>query len=336
MGPRTTIKLVLVGGLSAAIAATVLAPPAVATSSGELEATRKVAALVDAATPGAVGDEDVPARRSAGGRFATTGATQVAIPATADGAVMATSPTGDATVSVQVGGASAVGTLATDGSVVFDQGGSTDATVQPTDDGFRIHTLIHDAFAPTRYAHQVTIPTGTRLVLIDGLPSQDKGTSPGGALILDAQGNLVAGFAPPWAVDAQGAGVPTHYELEGAALVQVIDHHAGTAYPVVADPYLGFDLVKGARWISRPGGPSLSVTPTGWARANIGSYYVGTLGWEELYSKYRDGGLNTNLGGMRDQYICHQQFAAFKPRWNLDQWRPDVSYPATVANGCNP
>ena len=215
--------------------------------------------------------------------------------------------------------------------------GSTDATVQATDDGFRIHTVIHDgAFAPTRYDHQVTIPSGTHLVLIDDLPSEHKSARPGGALILDAQDHLVAGFAPPWAVDAHGGAVPTHYELDGTTLVQVVDHHAGMAYPVVADPYLGFDLVASAQWISRPGGPSLSVTPTGWARANLGSYFVGTLGWNELYSKYSNGGLNTNLGGMSDQYICHQQFAAFKPRWNLDEWRPDVSYAATVANGCNP
>lgn len=39
---------------------------------------------------------------------------------------------------------------------------------------------------------------------------------------------------------------------------------------------------------------------------------------------------------MRDQYICHQQFAYLKSSWNLDEWRPDVSYASTVTSLCNP
>ena len=68
------------------------------------------------------------------------------------------------------------------------------------------------------------------------------------------------------------------------------------------------------------------------------THLVGVWGWDELYEKYKDGGrgINTNIGGLRDQYICHQQFAFLKDRWNLDEWRPDVSYPSTVAAGCNP
>lgn len=71
------------------------------------------------------------------------------------------------------------------------------------------------------------------------------------------------------------------------------------------------------------------VAPTGWARLNAGGYAVGVARWNELYSKYRNRGLNTNLDGMRDQFICHQQIVALrsprKPTWNLDEWRPNVS-----------
>lgn len=43
--------------------------------------------------------------------------------------------------------------------------------------------------------------------------------------------------AAPWAFDANGTPVPTHYEVQGSTLVQVVDHTgAGIAYPVVADP----------------------------------------------------------------------------------------------------
>lgn len=39
-----------------------------------------------------------------------------------------------------------------------------------------------------------------------------------------------------WALDANGKPVPTHYEVNGTTLTQVVEHAAGTAYPVVADP----------------------------------------------------------------------------------------------------
>lgn len=38
------------------------------------------------------------------------------------------------------------------------------------------------------------------------------------------------------AVDANGAAVPTRYEIDGTTLTQVVETDARTAYPVVADP----------------------------------------------------------------------------------------------------
>jgi hypothetical protein len=46
---------------------------------------------------------------------------------------------------------------------------------------------------------------------------------------------VVATVATPWATDANGAPVPTHYEINGSSIVQIVDHH-GAAYPVTADP----------------------------------------------------------------------------------------------------
>ena len=68
----------------------------------------------------------------------------------------------------------------------------------------------------------------------------------------------------------------------------------------------------------------------------------GVAGWNELYSKYKNigRGIKKNLNGMRDQYICHQQIVAIrapnKASWNLDEYRPDVGYAATVNAQCNP
>ncbi|WP_169513511.1 DUF2599 domain-containing protein [Agromyces italicus] len=38
----------------------------------------------------------------------------------------------------------------------------------------------------------------------------------------------------------------------------------------------------------------------------------------------------------RDQLVCHIANAWDKRPWNLDSWRPNVGYPATVAAQCNP
>lgn len=46
------------------------------------------------------------------------------------------------------------------------------------------------------------------------------------------------------------------------------------------------------------------------------------------------------LSDTLDEYICHQQIVAVrypnKAAWNLDEWRPNVSYLQTVNARCNP
>lgn len=273
----------------------------------------------------------------------------MSIPADSAGAVSATTETASGPVTVTVGTGSETktdGVLAADGSVAYDASGSTDHTVQATTDGFRIHTVIADAAGDTEIKHDVTLPAGTRLVAEKDMPesaSMDPGAEVSGAVfIVDSAGKVVGGFSAPWAKDANGADIATRYEVRSGSLVQIVDHKAqATAYPVVADPYLGFSLISSARWVWHSGaGWTFEVTPTGWARWNAGGYLPGVFGWDELYSKYRYRGLNTNLDGMRDQWICHQQVVAVrspnKATWNLDEWRPNVSYLQTINASCNP
>jgi len=55
--------------------------------------------------------------------------------------------------------------------------------------------------------------------------------------------------APPWAKDAAGENVKTHYQLNGSVLTQTVEHQApGVAYPVLADPWLGVDLIDHFQW----------------------------------------------------------------------------------------
>jgi len=126
----------------------------------------------------------------------------------------------------------------------------------------------------------------------------------------------------------------------GASAFAPAASKASATTPVARQAWLGRDLISSASWEHLAPGWTLRVTPTRWARAHAGRYEVGVAGWNELYSKYRNRGLNQNLDGMRDQWICHQQFVAVRePRratWNLDEWRPNVSYAETVRARCNP
>lgn len=57
------------------------------------------------------------------------------------------------------------------------------------------------------------------------------------------------GVATPWATDANGQSIPTHYETDGTSLTQVIEHNsvANVAYPVVADPIYWWG---GKQWLT--------------------------------------------------------------------------------------
>lgn len=113
------------------------------------------------------------------------------------------------------------------GIVSYDNNnGSTTVPVVTSDGTVQINTVIADATAPTRYSYPLTIPEGGQLVEADG-----------SVVVLDANGEAIAFVPQPWAKDANGASVATHYEVEGNVLTQVVEHAvAGVQYPVVADP----------------------------------------------------------------------------------------------------
>jgi hypothetical protein len=349
----TTIRFASKAIAASAVVLLLSSLPASAVTPGPIKvpaARDEIAQVVTAAVDPLLKEQDVAATSSAGGSFQAINESTVSIPGSGSGIITATKSLESGVYSIGVGLASGLqvpGGLATDGSVVFDGVSGVDSTVQATSDGFRIHTVIGSSTAPAEYVHPVTLPAGASLVLAKDavVPVEAPGDSDPaletGAYVLDSTGSLIGGFGSPWAKDANGMNIATHFELRGSSLVQVVDHQvAGVAYPVVADPYLGFAMIRSASWVSHPEGWTLQVTPTAWSRGLAGAYYAGYYGWIELYAKYRYAGLNTNLDGMRDQYICHQQVVAIRsPRkatWNLDEWRPNVSYAQTVNASCNP
>lgn len=161
----------------------------------------------------------------------------VTIPAEASGVVDLTA--GDDTVSFGIPGNGEGEVVA--GSVVYeDSMPATDIVVEPVENGARALIKIDGPDAPTRFDFPVDVPEGGALNL----------TPEGGALALDAEGNPITEVSPPWAKDANGDPVSTHFEVtdDGRHLVQVVDHAAGTAYPVVADPLW---LAPVAWWVVR-------------------------------------------------------------------------------------
>ncbi len=129
---------------------------------------------------------------------------------------------------------------AADGTVVYPAGAAGVSTaVEVLPNGGRILTVIGSAKAPSRYTYKIR---GASLTLAaDGgidLTPLVSATVPGiGGVV---SGGIAGHIEKPWAIDANGAPVQTHYELSSGGFVQVVDFNKGTAFPVVADPAFGW------------------------------------------------------------------------------------------------
>jgi hypothetical protein len=101
------------------------------------------------------------------------------------------------------------------------------------------------------------------------------------------------------------------------------------------DPYPGAPLIDHVLWTSTDRGRQLRVFPTEAGRRDFFPA-AGDRAWAEVVADAP----GANTPGMRDQFLCHWNFARLvmpdKPSWNLEPWRPDVGYDATVAAACNP
>jgi hypothetical protein len=123
-------------------------------------------------------------------------------------------------------------TAETKGVVSYDNNnGSTSVPVVTSNGTLQINTVIEDVTAPSRYSYNLTIPDGGQIV-----PAGQ------GYFIVNANNDPVTFVAEPWAKDANGAHVATHFELNGTTLTQVVEHNAATSYPVVADPAFVWEM----------------------------------------------------------------------------------------------
>lgn len=197
--------------------------------------------------------------------------------------------------------------------------GSTTVPILKPDGTVQITTVIDGADAPTHYEYPITLPAGGKLI--------DAGE--GYFAALDSEDMPIAMIEPAWALDANGNDVSTHYEIDGDTLIQVVEHQEGDAYPIVADPAVKGKYISKVTTAKQNGGYTVSVYPV-----NSWNPTVGASNYWAEYKLYV--GVLFEKPGMYDQLKCHYDFAPFKVPWNLDTWRPDVSYSDTVAALCNP
>ncbi|WP_136610477.1 hypothetical protein [Sinomonas albida] len=114
-----------------------------------------------------------------------------------------------------------------DSAVVTYPGEHSANTVVVGDLGVQMLTTIANYGAPTRYEYRVSLVPGQRLTLTEY-----------GPVVLDERGEIQLAVGAPWAKDSNGRDAPTHYEVTGDTLTQVVEHRSdvNVAYPVTADP----------------------------------------------------------------------------------------------------
>ncbi|MFF3917792.1 hypothetical protein ACFYZB_30690 [Streptomyces sp. NPDC001852] len=237
---RTAISAVLASSLTAALAVT----SAPAFAAGGNTATQ-AAAVVQKVT----GTQAIAASTTtdASPAQATKAGVTVTAPGNASGQVAATAP-GKGSLSLGLPGRSDVeGVKTGQGTVVYpDAAKATDLAVQPsTDGGASTLITLKNAQAPTTQRFTLNLPVDTKAVE-DGA---------GGYLLLRAlaggAAQEVGRISAPWAKDANGKPVPTHYTLEGNQLIQTVETASDTAFPVVADPHFTWGIITGTAYFNK-------------------------------------------------------------------------------------
>lgn len=188
------------------------------------------------------------------------------------------------------------------------------------DSSVRIASVLDGDESPTEIDYRYD---GLRLVQFDD----------GGVVGYDENGSLAVTVAIPWALDANGVAVKTWYTVDGSTLTQHVAHRAaGVAYPVVADPvnYGGNFMYTQILHVAVPQGITIAVYP---AAVNF-SHYTN----DAIFANYAAiVPSNYEQQKYRDQLLCHVwSVGRLKMPWNLDSWRPNVGYNATVLALCNP
>lgn len=260
---------------------------------------------------------------------ATVEGTKIVVPVDAQAPVTLTR--GDVSVGITLPFSDVAGAAEklTDGVVSHDNGnGSVTVPVVREEGVVQIATVISGAAAPIEYEYEFTVDGGANL-------SIDNET----VLVRSSSGELVSILTPASAKDANGADVPTRYEVNGAHLTQVVEHSDSYEYPVVAAPAASQMLFTSADVDSWNGQSRVNLMPGWWTYA-IAAPLMDLEGWNEAVGQWGTTVRNalTSKTTMRQQFSCHAYGSWFAGEWNLEKARPtrtvDWSYGVAIHH-CN-
>jgi hypothetical protein len=241
-----------------------------------------------------------------------------------------------APIEVTLPAADAAGSLTlTDlGLLAYDnRNGSYTVPIAGEDGSLQINTVIGSVAAPQKYKYRFDLPADV-----------DAHSVGGSLLFLDAEGGLLLMIAKPWATDASGKPVPTHYEVDGSVVTQIVEHDASYAYPIVADPWLGVTLYH--LWkrdsYSSDFRYSAWVTPQAVAVLGLGggpagyAFWLAVLSGAGWYVCNPTGPANKNNATLKQQYDCHVSAGIyglpFTQDYNLERFRPNRTNGNWAAN----
>lgn len=268
--------------------------------------SEQLLSVIEAVVPEVLENTVPPSSTAEEAAAFSTEQTEVTVPRSADDEATLSGLDRELQISLPFADQASDAVITDEGIATFDNNnGSATVPIVREDGSLQILTVIEGPEAPTRYDYEISVPEGGSMELIEG----------GAVLITDGDSNFVGAVAPPWAKDATGASLPTHYEVEGETLTQVVEHSAGTDYPVVADPWFGIQLFFNFTRGSWRGDFTYSGTVTVAGAAvlsgggGIGGYFVGQAifranGWDEWRVRFGSDAM-TNKATLKQQYDCH-------------------------------
>ncbi|MDR1033935.1 MAG: hypothetical protein LBL41_04115, partial [Bifidobacteriaceae bacterium] len=201
--------------------------------------------------------------------------------------------------------------ITSDGTVTYGANDNDETTVavQTTAEEMRIHTVIPNKDAPNRYTYEIR--DGIPFLNTDGsvdikkdLPKIDEE----GEFVTDENDEFiyelftVGKFDVPWAKDAAGNDVDTHYEIVNNAVVQVIGFDENTQFPVTADPAIdwwsiitcAFEVVSLFLVVAKAAKIIAKITSVVKKSATISKLVSKLGGVKSMFTKFRAYILNKN------------------------------------------
>ncbi|QAV70047.1 hypothetical protein ESZ53_06115 [Salinibacterium sp. UTAS2018] len=206
--------------------------------------------------------------------------------------------------------------IADKGSAVFESNADYSVVPLPQDDGaVQLVTILDSSESPERFDYDFSSTSDVTLNL------QENGM----VIVLDEAGGWLGGVASPWAFDSEGTAVPTHFEVLGSTLTQVVEHQSGDfVYPISADPYANQNLWGSSSIDFYNGDQRVNLRLSAWGASHQLPWILIDYGWPEALGRSAlMKSVLTSKASMRQQFDCHAFGSAFAGDWNLEKFRPN-------------